>query len=400
MKAVSGYAYPLHAHFPNPVWDFVKKEENKERLWKIFDKRLEPNILRCKSDDVVKLMREVYMASSMGIAYDAKKEGMYISWYSMIIDKIIECFMRQMPDDTVNIKVMIKILNWCMENTYYITGEYGDKIFDYMEEDMKKGGWKFTETRNQLVPFCTEDVGSGDLDSLVAINSFLNKVNKWNIWAIKEKELSALDWVSAKEEEFLKFNKKWIDYVKMQFNKDADIVKWYRQIRIKRKTHFDITLLVAIISAVYFETELFIYFDPYYFELWIADKNWLDFKRVNPYIVINFSNIIKTCVCPHCFESHFGKEKLKSVQTKPINNFDVIKNMFDTVLNQLSSICPDDVSLVIEGKVDDTSRVHEINEKLPNADVVGFTRHSGNNKKVKFIIKDDLKNCRERIKRK
>jgi hypothetical protein len=121
---------------------------------------------------------------------------------------------------------------------------------------------------------------------------------------------------------------------------------------------------------------------------------------VNPYIVINFSNIIKACICPHCFESHFGKEKLKSVQTEPINNFDVIKNMFDTVLNQLSSICPDDVSLVIEGKVDDTSRVHEINEKLPNADVVGFTRHSGNNKKVKFIIKDDLKNCRERIKRK
>ncbi|MEI7558494.1 MAG: hypothetical protein WCJ45_07000 [bacterium] len=96
-----------------------------------------------------------------------------------------------------------------------------------------------------------------------------------------------------------------------------------------------------------------------------------------------------------------GETRKKLKNGKNIeNNQEIIKNMFDGVLNQLSSICPDDVSLVIEGKVNDTNRMHEINEKLPNADVVGYTRHSGNNKKVKFVIKDDLKNCKKRIERK
>lgn len=407
MKYQTYYPYPLHEHFQSPFWDFFEDKKNIKTIEEITDSRIKPNH-RIYSENPKTMYMETITQSKIWLWTSIKDDWIYVSPLFLILRKIWDLFISRLPNNTFNFddySVIIWLLKWGMIHEYHTIGKEGEDLMDILDKEAEAKYWKVLEARNKLVPFYTEEIEprGENLELMNLQAKAFEEVRKYVYLTDKKltkKTIEDIDKLCIQPNNFYKFSKEWIDFIK-EFDFDENIIKGFRQIRIKRHFKFNIGLLIAVITAVYFDIELFLYYNPYLYEMWICDKDNLKFEYDNTYIVMNFNNIIKSVFCEHCLEKMVGETRKKLKNGKNIeNNQEIIKNMFDGVLNQLSSICPDDVSLVIEGKVNDTNRMHEINEKLPNADVVGYTRHSGNNKKVKFVIKDDLKNCKKRIERK
>jgi hypothetical protein len=62
------------------------------------------------------------------------------------------------------------------------------------------------------------------------------------------------------------------------------------------------TLLIAIITSIYFKKELLLYYNPYMYEMGICEKKHLELSRPDVYMVVDFSKLISTAFCEHCLE--------------------------------------------------------------------------------------------------
>ncbi len=335
---------------------------------------------------------------------DGEKWGMVSGLY-LVISRIVDVLMLKMQQCWVDIMVIVRIMMGLMVHEYYTTGEYGEKLRDLMDEEYEKRE-KGEETPERgllyfwtnLVPFNTESASPRWQYSQMVIADFYSELIKDKKEVKLSPELLKAAYItSINQPELLKFDKEWIALVKRKFPDRPDIVKGFQQQRIKRKWDYYVSsILTSIVAAIYQEEELFLYFDPYYFDMGICDRKHLTVMWDHINLVMSFTNILNSIFCPHCIKQVFGKYDI-DFSIMPANQAsDIIKQMFDEVYNQVSNVCPDDITLTVEWKIDDKEKFSEVDKALPYGQV-WFDKYADEKKWVAFKVQKSLKDYKKKI---
>lgn len=408
MKYESVCPYLFHEHFESPLRDFLENEQNKEIVDKIIDKWITPNFLCHRTKNPKEYFFETMTIAQVWLPYDHKKDWIYVSWIYLIIREIIDNFLASLPR-VINTEPIIKLLNGVMYHKYFSTGKYAEKLFEYMEECMddtiviKKGinnpqiqiGRRIINIRNQIIPCYLEDISiDSDFDSEEIVGEILRKIKKnQELSSLSNRELNAIHDVRWKEKNLLKISKKGIDFAK-KAGLPEEVIKGLRQVRIERGTKFTLTLLIAIITNIYFKKELLLYYNPFMYEMGICDKNSFILDRPDVYLVVDFGKIINKVFCEHCIAKIIWKTKINF--NKNVENKEAIKAIFDDLFDLISKTHPDDLKINIEGKVNDTSRYSEINDLVPFWKV-WHNKYNGKKECIVFSVKKDLKKYKKSL---
>ena len=404
MKFQTGCPYILHEHFDSPLWGFLEDKKNTEIVDEVIEKWLQPTLIRSRLKKGEDFFMESMTMVQIWLPYKKDDNWIYVSWIYLIIKRIVEYFLSKLPDP-MNPDPIIKLLNGYMYHEYHTTWKYGDKLFDIIDEamvskeekkPMKEEGRKAVSVRNEIIPSYLDEIDTGkEKKDSSRIDRLLKKIKKGEDFKFSEDDFRAIEKIFWRKTLLLGVNNEWTDFAKRAgFSEER--IKWLKQTRIKRGTKFTMTLLVAIITNIYFEKELFLYYNPYMYEMWICDRKWLELTRPDVYLFVDFWKVIRTLFCEHCFQKFIWKNKLK-FDDKSKDNKETIKNMFDDLYNLATDVCPDDLNITMEGKVNDKNRYLEV-DKAVEFGKVGFDKYAGEKWGVVFSVNKDLKKYKKKIK--
>ncbi|MDR2415333.1 MAG: hypothetical protein LBD75_01630, partial [Candidatus Peribacteria bacterium] len=203
LKQVSYRQYPLHIHFSNPMYEFITNELNKKEIQGVLNKRLEPFINSVdieKSESRENFVEKVFLLSKTGVTFEIREQKLYASGYSLIISKILECILKNLPENAVDTRVIRKLLGGGMTNVYYITGQFGDKLVDELEMDIHQNKYdgSLIYLREQLVSFFYEDITK--YNDTETYKKILSKIASQQLDTLTPKELCSLEELSDNKE--------------------------------------------------------------------------------------------------------------------------------------------------------------------------------------------------------
>lgn len=403
MKYETGCPYILHEHFDSPVWDFLEDKWNKEIIDGLIEEWIRPNIPRYHKKGWADYFFDVMTIAQIWFPYETKDDWIYVSWMYSIIRRIVEEFVSKLSKP-LETEPIIKLLNWYMYHEYFSTGKFWSKLFDRMDEFMegKEKNIKPSDESiivmqvwNEIVPYYLEEVENIDnYTDEKRVNRLLNKINKGQDFELNDKDLYAINKIFWRKQTILRVSKEWWDFaVKKWVSEEA--LRWLMQIRVKRWTKFTMTLLIAIITSIYFKKELLLYYNPYMYEMGICEKKHLELSRPDVYMVVDFSKLISTAFCEHCLEKITWKHKI--TYNKNLGNKEAIKSMFNDLYSLVSDVCPDDLNILVEWKVDDCKRYAEVND-IMKFGKVWHDKYDWEKESVVFSVNKDLKKYTKRLK--
>lgn len=406
MKHLWSHAYEFNNHFDSPLWEFVEDPKNEEIIGGLIEKRLEPSINANSINDGDK--EELIFQNILSIRhwFPMVKKGneCYISGMHLIINRLMDSIIEKMKGYDLDDEVFVRIMMWAMTHEYYTTWSEWRYLWDIIHEEQvihkKKGKMPFDypvcELWTKFITFNTEVVTDTYREGKLRLEAFVNELitNGSPLNLTKEVLQYAQD-VCIDNEVLLKFSDEAIEEVNILYPDYPDIIKWFEQFRIKRWMEFKpYLLLTAIVASTYNDEELFLFFDPYSFDMWICDRKNLNVMNTNPVIVFNFTNIVSSIFCGHCMEKRFEEYNLDTVSNK--ERIEAIKKMFNETLTLILWVCPDELTLRIEGKVDDNDQLLTVRRKLPFAKV-GYDQYGAQNKWVFFMLEKQLKGFLKRL---
>lgn len=403
MKYEGGCPYILHEHFDSPLWSFLENENNKDIVEEIIEKRITPQVLRYRLKTPEDYFFETMTIAQIWLPYENRKDWIYVSWMYLIIRRIIEDFLSKLSKP-IDSDPIVKLLNGYMYHEYFTIGSYWIKIFDYVEEFMigkEKNiepsieSMRIINVRNEIIPSYLEEVSKRkDFEDEMRVGKILDKIGRNKKITLLDKDFDAIKKVWGKQKILLKVSKEWIDFAKKAGFPDGWI-KGLRQIRIERWTKFTMTLLIAIITNIYFKKDLLLYYNPYMYEMGICDKKALDLSRPDVYLVVDFGKIINTVFCEHCIKKFIWKTNIDF--SKNIKNKEAIKEMFNDLFSLVSDACPDDLSVKLEGKVKNTNRYTEIND-IVKFGKVWHDKYNWKKESIVFSVDKELKAYKKKLK--
>ena len=287
--------------------------------------------------------------------------------------------------------VIASILNWEMFHQYYTSWPDWEKLMDFLDEAIEYKN-KGKQPKSDIYFQATEAFNEVISQYLVEI-----KWNNFKWW--DNKELENPEYIISPYRYF-KIWHFWRVYLKA-LNFDESIKKWFEQLYVKRWNVFDFVLLDAILSYVYFKKELYIYFNPHFFELCIFDKEHFELPSSWMYLVANFWKLVNRVFCEHCIE----KLRKKSRLSKIISNDkweDITKALRDA-FHDLEKIAYndhyDDFELTLKWISKDPNRFHELDEKTKFGKV-GFIKHKEKKVWVEVVNTKRLKDVKKSLKKK
>lgn len=395
MKYQSQYKYSLDLKIDWTILDFYNDEKNKDLIEKIRDERRTAQYLVGASDLIWLLFqtKEAY-ENWWGKMID---DEMYLTGVHLITQKVLSSFIKSLPT-TIDTSIVSTILRGWMTHKYYTVWRYGEKLMDILDKEYE---WKIGRECINLFEILIAYHTIEDFEMEANADIILTAMERASIGGIEKlsnEELQAVIIFFTKEDKTYKFSDEWIEFLKLKKGFSDDKIKGFKQIRIKRESETNISLLLAIVTVLFFNHELFLYYNPRLFKLGICDKKNINCEALENYIFVNFSNIIKDLYCEGCLSSKLNKYT-KITKQEIVDNPDLIKAMIDAMRDQLLSTCPDDVEIHMIGKVNNKWRIKEIDEMLPNADYIWFDKFSWNKNRVQFWLKDELKKYKKRIKK-
>ena len=403
MKYETGCPYILHEHFDSPVWDFLEDKWNKEIIDGLIEEWIRPNIPRYHKKGWADYFFDVMTIAQIWFPYETKDDWIYVSWMYSIIRRIVEEFVSKLSKP-LETEPIIKLLNWYMYHEYFSTGKFWIKLFDRMDEFMegKEKNIKPSDENiivmqvwNEIVPYYLEEVENIDnYTDEKRVNRLLNKINKGQDFELNDKDLYAINKIFWRKQTILRVSKEWWDFAVKKWVSE-ETLRWLMQIRVKRWTKFTMTLLIAIITSIYFKKELLLYYNPYMYEMGICEKKHLELSRPDVYMVVDFSKLISTAFCEHCLEKITWKHKI--TYNKNLGNKEAIKSMFNDLYSLVSDVCPDDLNILVEWKVDDCKRYAEVND-IMKFGKVWHDKYDWEKESVVFSVNKDLKKYKKRLK--
>jgi hypothetical protein len=198
-----------------------------------------------------------------------------------------------------------------------------------------------------------------------------------------------------------KISRRWVRYAKEKWYHN-DIISWLKEIYVRRWHIPDLRILNAVIAHIYFNKELFIYFQPRQFELWICDREHLNLEFSWMYMVADFWKMIDRIFCNQCTEEFLKSSSIKDIGFKnwlsKKQQIDALRMMFNWLYEMASNEHFDDVSLTMEWVINDPNRFHEIEWKIEYWEVWFIKQKSKVWIKVK--TKKTLKDTKKYLKKK
>lgn len=355
--------------------------------------------------DILKSSASVDILNSIkyDIPFDIKDWEICVSGVFLLVDKILETLVTRVQEFNFDVDIFIRILLGTMIHEYYSTWDFGERLRDRLDKEYEERAngneytFKTASQRTNLVAFYMEEIWWEDYDKYYkTIVAYYTKAIQGKEPPLTAKEFEASGLTGIAVPHTYKFSKEWINLMKHRFSDEPDIIKWFRQIRIKRLFHSNVRpILTAIVSAIYHPEELYIVIDPYFFDIQICDKKNLKCNTDHIHFVISFTNILHSFFCEHCIKKNFSEYELDF--SKEITEDETVRKMFDEVYWMLSGVCPDELSINVKWKVKDNNKYEKIKEKITHGNV-WFDRYWWENKGVTFNVKKDLKGYKKKIK--
>ena len=355
------YEYPLHLHFNSPIGDISSYWEE--------------------------VTKEIYDTWVTGY-----KDWEWLSRTAIIMRKIANTIRAEMPfmwPEYDYYDVILSILCWEMYHEYYTSWPDWEKFFDLVDwegsKSKKRPSYKVLSQANDAWE--------------KAITEFLVPI-KWvhlDWWDEKEKRPDEY-WNVPKRN--FKVSQRWIKYAKEKWY-DERIVKWLNELYVRRWYKSDFRILEAIISYVYFDKELFLYFHPHQFELCICDKESLEFQHSWAYMILDFWNVINNVFCEDCIEKLRKNNPLKDIKKE--DSQEILIRALKKACKDLIEIAIqdhyDDFDVTLNWYVNDINRFHELDENTAFW-TVGFVKHERKKKKVLVKSTETLKDAKKSLKKK
>lgn len=337
------YRYPLHLHFNSPVEDIFSYWEE--------------------------VSKEIYDTWISGY-----KDWEWFSRTAIIMRKIANTIRMEMPfmwPEYDYYDVILSILCWEMYHEYYTCWPDWEAFFDLVD-------WKGSKSKKRppdKILFQADDAW------VKAVTEFLVPIKWVHLdWGDKKEKRPAEYWEIPKRN--FKVSQRWIKYARERWY-DERIVKWLKELYVRRRCKSDFRILEAIISYVYFGKELFLYFHPHQFELCICDKENMEFQHSWAYMVIDFGKVINRVFCEDCIEKLRKNSKIKGINFDALATWEERKAQEDALLTMFKSLYEvamyehfDDVILTMRWVVDNPNRYHELDNDTRFGDV-WFKKHNG-----------------------
>lgn len=389
-KFHSRYRYNLEFH---NEWFF----DNIERvdILKISEKRLEQSIkLYNKEDDVKKIYRWLKNIAQLWFEYKIIDWDVYVSWYYLLISQLFWALRLHLWSDKVDLNVIVKLLFWEMSHHYYITSPEWEKLFNTLNyERLHPEEWNIlSQYWTIMIAYHLTNATRKKKETQNLEKEANNIIESWK-WELTSNHIMHFYNNSYASNEYLKFDKKGLDFIKNWFAENPEILEWFKKIRIKRKTNLNLKLLYAIIASIYLWEQLYLYIDPYYYSAQIATKESLYIDGINPQIIFNFTNFTNIVFNNYDF--------VKDTKFNPKDKKDIspIKEMFDEIYKQVSEINPDKLKVSINWWISDISKLMQVKKKVPYWEV-WTQQHWWKSSEVKFHIEKDLQGFKKKLKKK
>jgi len=397
------HQYLFNRNYDSPLVQFFSENENEEILKSMLDTVFKPRInLRFdNARDVWDMMSYLEFDSWVSLT----NTGIAITPIVFVVRKLFDIILKELATWVfwwmIGYHRLQMLLKWWMVYQFFTNWEKWEKLADMLDEEEKWDEnllyfWSLLISQYlEFTSFNSSLANQYLMQTEVLMNTMRWKnIDKEKITQFVDKTLK-----NNKKAKFsYKISNEWINLAKERIEK-SDIIQWFREFRIREipiKTipSQEMLLYIDIVNALFFDEELFLYYSPSTFDIWICDKNHINIHN-NTYIFLSFSNIVRNLFCENCI----GKwvEEIKSkIWENTWDNAKATKELLKKFSNRLISIHPDDFTLNVEWIVHDTNRFSEIKSKNP----YGHTSTNGewySEKHVRFNNKHELSKFKKSV---
>lgn len=398
MKYHFSINFPFQEYFKSPFREILLDEDNSYLIEEMLRIRTTPKY-RISYENWQRMFYEILFHAKIGLLSNIEEDLLYVSGLYLVLREIWNHLISKLTDgksDILEKQILLGLLKWWITNQYYSIGQEGNALMKELNKQNIENNWELLSYWKKVDPFYVEQVipKGKPLNILKEQYEFIEIFDQYqNINKKRKKEeIKYIDRLYRYHYNNYKISKEWIDFLK-RIENDENIIKGFKQMRIKRENSSQISILIGVITAVYFDIELFLFYDPVSYSLGIFDKDTIPLQWDNPYLVINFNNIINNIFSEYkLWKLKWSTDKLSNIK----NNKEIIEQMFNKFLVLIKDISPDDLSLIAKGKIKNKNRFQEIEKKVAFWKI-GFDKHEGNKKNIIFEIKEELKRYRKKL---
>lgn len=396
------HSYELAINYSNPFIDYINDPQHKNKINEVIKKWITPTLpLKDDSDSANKTISASVESRRLWLPYELSESWILISPLFVLMSYLLNTLLKWLPNWGVNKDMIAGVLLWKLTDSYFITWEKGKYLRDYKFQYKSITEAKASHLRLfdslvvDLVAYHTIQNNPIDkkLDKLL-INKINNNLNWWdeNITEL----INKIRKLSIENERILKFTKQWMNLVIDKFWIGSIIVEWLKQTTIKRKVEDNyVTLLMSVVVALNSKEDLILYFDTHFCNMWICTKDNFNVIWDHTVIATSLTNVLKRIFCTKCGYMKSDWLSLDLMQPNYLVNDDIIKSLFDDLLQQINHICPDELTITAKGKVYDQNKFDQINQAIKYWEV-WFTKNYWKKKDVNFKLQNSLKKLRRK----
>lgn len=367
------YQYLFNRNYDSPFVQFFSKNDSQEIFKSMLDTILKPRINL--SFDSPKDVWDIISFLDFDSWVSLTDTWISVSPVVFVVHKLFDTILKESSSWAlwwiIEFHRLQILLKWWMAYQHYTNWKMGEKLMDLLDVDCEKGYGTLLYFWNLLVSQYLEFTS---FNSSLA-NQYLMQTEilmHTMVWKNVDRE-KIIKFIDNKLKNNLnakfsyKFSNEWINLAKKRIE-NPDIIQWFREVRIKEipiKTvpSQEMRLYLDMINALFFDEELFFYYSPSTFDIWICDKNHINIYN-HTYIFLSFSNLVRTLFCDNCIDKWIEDIKSKIWENKR-DNINATKELLKKISERLISIHPDDFTLNVEWIVHDTNRFSEIKSKNP-----------------------------------
>ncbi len=398
------HQYLFNRNYDSPLIQFFSENENEEILKSMLDTVFKPriNLSFDKAIDVWDMMNYLEFDSWVSLT----NTGMAITPIVFVVRKLFDIILKELATWVfwwmIGYHRLQMLLKWWMVYQFYTNWEKWEKLANMLDGDDEKWDGNLLYFWSLLISQYLEftSFNSSLANQYLMQTEVLMNTMRWRN-VDKEKITKFID-KTLKSKKKVKFSYKisneWINLSKKRIE-NPDIIQWFKEFRIREipiKTipSQEMLLYIDIVNALFFDEDLFLYYSPSTFDIWICDKNHINIHN-NTYIFLSFSNIVRDLFCENCI-GKWVKEIKSKIWENTWDNAKATKELLKKFSDRLISIHPDDFTLNVEWIVHDTNRFSEIKSKNP----YGHTSTNGewySEKHVRFNNKHELSKFKKSV---
>jgi hypothetical protein len=355
-----------------------------------------------KKKDTLGFFFDLQMIGRIWLPFDYKDWKLHVSILYHITRGIIDTIFAKMPQWFDHWDVILQLLSGWLVQHFYALWDKADELYEQLYDEYdwnveRKYMWIWDKIISYFLEIDEEENEDEEEEKAYErLSEIMEDIDNLNVPELEDSDIPLMYSIFNKNVQWYIVSEEWLDFLRMSKLTEEEI-EAFEEVYLFRQNLLWPELLHAIIAFIYFDVELFFYYNPAKFEWGICSRDRLSLIWTDTYIIIDFGNIIKQRMCPHCIENMPWKELVKQWKENKATKEQVIDAMFDDLRQQAQWICRDELEVSMQWKVKNNNKYPNIEQAVPYGDV-WFHKHWWKKAWVKFEVKDDLKKRIKRLK--